>query len=170
MYALLHSFSAIDDEQEYPNSMIGEYSIDRLKTTNPPFNTLLTLIALILPLLAFPTRVLVTRMIVAQKIGIICSSSEGEKIVPVHGTLSLTAFILHKENHHQTRHMKNPPKIHMTLHHKRKGETRKHKLVASQYICLYKSSTSTRNVFVSWVYCSHQHSTVQQRVQLHWLR
>jgi hypothetical protein len=97
VYALLHSFSAIDDEQEYPNSMIGEYSIDRLKTTNPPFYTLLTLIALILPLLAFPTRVLVTRMVVAQKIGIICSSSEGEKIGPVH--------------------TKNPPKMQMTLHH-----------------------------------------------------
>ena len=138
MYALLHSFSAIDDEREYPNSMIGEYSIDGLKTTNPStlYNSLM-LIALMLLLLAFPTCLLVTKMVVAEKIGIICSSSEGEKIVPVHGTLSLTAFILHKENHHQTRHMKNPPKIHMTLHHKRKGETRKHKLVVSQYICLY---------------------------------
>jgi hypothetical protein len=62
-------------------------------------------------------------MVVAEKIGIICSFSEGEKIDPVHGTLSLTAFILHKETHHQRRHMKNPPMMHMTLNHKRKGET-----------------------------------------------
>jgi hypothetical protein len=28
VYALLHSFPAIDDEEECPNSMIGEYGID----------------------------------------------------------------------------------------------------------------------------------------------
>ena len=36
VYALLHSFSAINDEREYPNSMIGEYSVDRLQPTYPP--------------------------------------------------------------------------------------------------------------------------------------
>jgi hypothetical protein len=36
VYALLHSFSAIDNEREYPNSMIGEYSADRLQPTEPP--------------------------------------------------------------------------------------------------------------------------------------
>jgi hypothetical protein len=37
VFALLHSFSAIEDKQgEYPNSMIGEYSVDRLQRTQPP--------------------------------------------------------------------------------------------------------------------------------------
>ena len=51
VYALLHSFSAIDDEQEYPNSMIAKYSIDRLRPTAPPTLYLIDVACIVAPTL-----------------------------------------------------------------------------------------------------------------------
>jgi hypothetical protein len=49
VYALLHSFSPVDDEREYPNSMIGEYSPDRLEPTHPPTLYLVDVACIVAP-------------------------------------------------------------------------------------------------------------------------
>jgi hypothetical protein len=54
VYALLHSFSAIDDEREYPNSMIGEYSVDRLQPILPPTLYLVDVDCIVAPTVGIP--------------------------------------------------------------------------------------------------------------------